>query len=332
VDILGPQFGVNGKEKITVRNCLLHNAGFYPDPDPFYSTPQFGCPNTKNDHPAEDFSCQAQIYKSQMNESLQHSIGSVYEYSDLSFMTLMHVVGTLAKQYNYVRPTDLISSCAQGGPQEDQCYYEAYVRLHVIAPLGLNDTQFLPPQSKWARCAPTLNDTTYHHSVVQGFVEDPNTYADGGISGHAGLFSSATDVFAFMEQIMFSAYDDQYLNRTTYELFIKEYNHSQSSRALGWNTNDPNVYDEGWNQSCGSLSPLTFMHTGYTGPIICGDPERQLIVILLTNRVYPTDANIKIRRVRQLFGNAVQQIYDSHFATKHPHSPSQLIHQPPIKT
>jgi len=314
-DILGSDFAVNGKYNITVRNCLLHNSGFPSDPFPGYAETPFGCPNTKDFHPAEDFSCQAQIHKSQMNQSLLNPIGAVYLYSDLNFMTLMHVVGSLAMKYNYITPKDLIPGCDQGGPQADQCYYEAYVRKYVIEPLGVNDTQFLPHQSLWSRCAPTLNDTTYRHSVVQGMVEDPNTYADGGISGHAGLYSTGLDVFAFMQKLMYSTENDSYLNSTTYQYFIKEYNHTQSSRALGWNTNDPNVFDEGWNQSCGSLSPTTFMHTGYTGQMICGDPVRELFVVLLTNRIYPYDEDWKIKIVRQQFSTAVQKVYDANFVT-----------------
>eukprot|EP01092_Planopodium_desertum_P015796 TRINITY_DN852_c0_g3_i1.p1 TRINITY_DN852_c0_g3~~TRINITY_DN852_c0_g3_i1.p1 ORF type:complete len:132 (-),score=5.66 TRINITY_DN852_c0_g3_i1:529-924(-) len=95
------------------------------------------------------------------------------------------------------------------------------------------------------------------------------------------------------------------LNSTTTTFFTTEYNHSQSSRALGWNTNDPTVFDQGWNNSCGNLSAQTFMHLGFTGTEMCADPVNKIITILLTNRVYPNDSNTKIQLVRQLFNQAV---------------------------
>lgn len=152
----------------------------------------------------------------------------------------------------------------------EQCYYEAYVRKFVIGQAGLKHSTFLPHVSVWPDCAPTENDTTYLQRVIQGQVSDGNAYAMGGIAGHAGLFSTAPDALTIMQKWLFAGPSDAFLNATTSQLWIREYNNSQSSRALGWNTNDPTVDDEGWNQSCGVMfSPRTFMHTGYTGTQVC---------------------------------------------------------------
>jgi len=310
--ILGPKFAQNGKAGISVLNCLLHNAGFPPDPNPNYWDPTFGCPETKKVHPLENFSCQEKIYQAVLAQTLINPIGSVYIYSDLSFITLMYVVGSLAKSLNYVTRADLIPGCDQGGSGALQCYFEAYVRKHVFDKLKLKDTSYLPPRSEWQFAAPTENDTTYLHRVIQGQVSDGNAYALGGIAGHAGLFSNAIDLFQIMQLWLFAKADEKvFLNKTTTQYFMKEYNHSQSSRAIGWNTNDPTVFDYGWDLSCGSLSARTFMHLGYTGTELCADPTRNLITILLTNRVYPSAANTKIGNVRRLFNTAVQKIFDS---------------------
>lgn len=98
---------------------------------------------------------------------------------------------------------------------------------------------------------------------MQGQVSDGNAYALGGIAGHAGLFSNVRDLSVLMHGWMWATPNDSWLNSTTASLWIKEYNHSQSSRALGWNTNDPNAPDQGWGLSCGRLSSKTFMHLGY---------------------------------------------------------------------
>jgi len=308
---LGPTFTVNGKAGIAIINLLLHNAGFPPDPTPNYWDPKFGCPQTNTSQPQENWSCLSEIHASLLNQSLINPIGAVYIYSDLSYMTLCFVVGYIARVNNFVTPADLIAFCPYQSVGGDICYFEAYVRKYVFQPLGMNSTSYLPPVEKWPNCAPTENDTTYLNRVIQGQVSDGNAFAIGGIFGHAGVFSTAPDFFTLMHRILFATPNDSYINTTTAALFIKEYNHSQSSRALGWNTNDPTVFDEGWNNSCGALANTTFMHLGYTGTQSCGDPVRKIITIFLTNRVYPSAANYKIERVRQLFNNAVASIIDS---------------------
>ncbi len=87
-------------------------------------------------------------------------------------------------------------------------------------------------------------------------------------------------------------------------LFSTEFNHSQSSRALGWNTNDPGAPDYGWNLSCGGLSARTFMHTGYSGTEVCIDPVSRMFTVLLTNRVYPNDPKVSIAAARREFNTA----------------------------
>jgi len=146
--------------------------------------------------------------------------------------------------------------------------------------------------------------------VIQGTVSDGNAFAMGGIAGHAGIFSNVDDLYVLMNRYMFASPDDPILNSTTTDFFTKEYNHSQSSRALGWNTNDPTVFDYGWGLLCGNMSANTFMHVGYTGTELCGDKDRGLITILLTNRVYPTDENMLIENVRRKWNSKVVEIYD----------------------
>jgi len=127
------------------------------------------------------------------------------------------------------------------------------------------------------------------------------------------FFSNVDDLYNLLKLYLFAEPNSPFLNTTTVDFFIKEYNHSQSSRALGWNTNDHTVSDQGTSQGCGSLSPKTYMHTGYTGTLICVDPDRELIVLLLTNRVYPQPTNdnqTKIIRTRRLWTTAVQVAYD----------------------
>lgn len=220
--ILGNAFMNGGKENITVLNCLLHNAGFAPDPVPWYWDPTFGCPNTAHESPEEDFSClDPLIYSSFLTETLVTPPGEAYVYSDLSFITLQMVVGTLVLQ-NKLVPDGSMAQClalqnsARSAedtptPQERVCAFEAFVRTEVFhrpADTGsstagaaeqawMPSTGYLPAQALWPHCAPTLNDTgagSYTHKRLQGQVADGDCYAMGGIAGHAGVFSTAPDV------------------------------------------------------------------------------------------------------------------------------------------
>jgi len=315
-DILGSQFNVYGKTNITILNLLLHNSGFYSDPNPFWNTPSFGCPQTSHYNPLENFDCSEKIYASLLSQKLQHNIGTTYLYSDLNFMTLMYVLGDIVEKKGHVSTEDLREDCKRSALDapglRKQCFFEAYVRKFILEPVGMDKSGFgYLNKEDWSECAPAENDTVFFHDTYQGQVSDGNAFAMGGISGHAGFFSTTSDLYKLLQKILFATPSDQFLNKTTVDLFIKEYNHSQSSRALGWNTNDPTVNDMGWNQSCGSLSPTTFMHIGYTGTMMCVDPERRVIMLLLTNRVYPTDKNNKDGKVRREFGTAVQIAYDA---------------------
>ena len=102
--------------------------------------------------------------------------------------------------------------------------------------------------------------------VIQGQVSDQNAYAMGGIAGHAGLFSTAHDLFALLHALLFASPTDLFLNNATVHLFTTVYNNSQSSRALGWDTNN---YQSSDYLGCGNLSSASWTHTGYTGTEVC---------------------------------------------------------------
>jgi CubicO group peptidase (beta-lactamase class C family) len=122
-----------------------------------------------------------------------------------------------------------------------------------------------------------------------------------GVAGHAGLFSNAGDIAKLMSVLLNKGkYNDvQFIKQSTVELFTKRYS-VESTRALGWDTKS----DSG---SCTGkyFSKNSYGHTGYTGTSIWADPNRNLFVVFLTNRVYPTRENTKIHNVRPQLHNAV---------------------------
>jgi CubicO group peptidase (beta-lactamase class C family) len=163
-------------------------------------------------------------------------------------------------------------------------------------------TMFKPAEFLWDNIAPTEYDSVLRKRLVRGEVHDENAFALGGVSGHAGLFSTATDLSVFMQMIMNGGTYGmkRYVRPETVRLFTTKQD-AHSTRALGWDTKTMNGYS-----SAGTLfGPGTFGHTGFTGTSVWADPERKIFVILLTNRVHPTRENGKIQQVRPAVADAV---------------------------
>ncbi len=166
---------------------------------------------------------------------------------------------------------------------------DTLLEARVFSPLGMRDTRFLPPATLRARIAPTENDP-WRGRVLRGEVHDENAAAMGGVSGHAGLFSTAADLVKFAQLLLQGG--EGLVRPETIALFTRVQNQSFSSRALGWDT--PSA-----GSSAGTkLSPSAFGHTGFTGTSIWIDPAQDLFIILLTNRVHPSRNNELIREVR----------------------------------
>ncbi len=179
---------------------------------------------------------------------------------------------------------------------------DAFVHERVFEPLGMADTLFRPGAGILARVAPTEHDA-WRGRMVRGEVHDENAFALGGVAPHAGLFSNAGDLARFARMIQNGGVLEhrRIVSRPTVESFTRRAGIvPDSTRALGWDTKSA----EG--SSAGTLfSADSFGHTGFTGTSIWLDPQRDLFVILLTNRVHPTRENKMIRRVRPAVADAV---------------------------
>lgn len=174
---------------------------------------------------------------------------------------------------------------------------DQYVLNHVFRPLGMNETMYRPPASLKARIAPTEIDPI-RGGKVWGVVHDERAYYLGGVSAHAGIFSSAHDLARFARMYLNNGTLDgvRIIKPETIELFTMR---QVQDRALGWQKRD------GSNSAGHLMSERAFGHTGFTGTSIWIDPTRDLFVILLSNRVNPTRANTKIGRVRVALADAV---------------------------
>jgi CubicO group peptidase (beta-lactamase class C family) len=178
---------------------------------------------------------------------------------------------------------------------------DAFVDEHEFKPLGMRDSHFLPSADLLPRIAPT-EVVAFRGGLLRGVVHDENAWALGGVSGNAGLFSSARDL-ALFSQMMLNGGDlngVRILKPATIARWTARQDRS-SSRALGWDTPDR-------HSSAGHyFSPRSFGHTGFTGTSIWVDPEKQLYLVLLTNRVNPTRKNEKQIPLRRAVADAVQR-------------------------
>ncbi len=174
---------------------------------------------------------------------------------------------------------------------------DQYVLNHVFRPLGMNETMYRPPSSLKPRIAPTEIDPV-RGGKVWGVVHDERAYYLGGVSAHAGIFSSAYDLARFARMYLNNGTLDgtRIIRPETIELFTTR---QVQDRALGWQKPD------GSNSAGHLMSERAFGHTGFTGTSIWIDPARDVFVILLSNRVNPTRANNKIGRVRVALADAV---------------------------
>ena len=171
----------------------------------------------------------------------------------------------------------------------------------VFTPLGMSSTMFNPDSTTfWVRVAPTEIDSV-RGGLVQGKVHDENANAMGGVSGHAGLFSSLNDLTVFAQMLLNGGVYNGV--RIVKPETLARWTAPQSrtaSRALGWDT-------PAKGSSSGSyFSARSFGHTGFTGTSMWMDPERGLFVILLTNRVNPTRDNNRHVPLRRAVADAAQ--------------------------
>ena len=194
-----------------------------------------------------------------LDAPLECKPGQCYIYSDLGAITLGMMVERVT---------------GQG--------LDVFLHERVFAPLGMVNTFFKPADSLKSRVAPTEVSPPRGYPL-QGEVHDENAYALGGVAGHAGLFSTASDLSIFAQMILEGGeYKGvRIVSDSTIKLFTTR---AAGSRALGWA-----MADGQWG-SGRFMSEGSFGHVGYTGTSLWIDPDREMFVVLLTNRVHAARA------------------------------------------
>ncbi len=217
-----------------------------------------------------------------------------YLYSDLGFILLRYLIE---------RQTDTA--------------FSQYVETNFYRPLGAWHTMFCPLHSfPKDQIAPTEDDTYFRHQQIQGYVHDYAAAMLGGVSGHAGLFSTANDLGIIYQMILQKGYyaDRKYIKGTTIKLFTTKPFPRTNHRALGFDCTD----GEKEHIYAPSASDESFGHTGFTGCMVWVDPKYDFVFVFLSNRIYPSIKNYQIyhlhvrRRVHEAFYQAIKKVQNNY--------------------
>jgi len=248
-----PGFERYGKADITVRHLMTHMSGLRPDVDL-----------------GDAWNGSEVAINIAIEEIPTSSPGERFVYSDINYFLLGDIVRRVSGQ-----PLD------------------RFAHDRIFAPLGMNDTTFLPPANLRARIAPTENCTPLGwpcegpgSSMLRGVVHDPTARRMGGVAGHAGLFSTAADLAIFCRMLLDGgAYHG---TRIMSPLTVAKMTTPGTSpsdrnvRGLGWDI------DSAYSSNRGELLPVgSFGHTGFTGTSLWVDPVTGIFVVFLSNRVHP---------------------------------------------
>jgi beta-N-acetylhexosaminidase len=277
------------KEQITIRDLLMHQAGlvaYLPfwektrnesglKPEFFVATPSsdFPFPVAEGIFARQDIrdSVMHWIVKTPLINRREADGRYAYVYSDFGLIILGQIAEKLLNQ-----PLD------------------AFLQQNFYEPLGMKSTGFNPLKRGISQyqIAPTENDRVFRDRDLRGTVQDQNAALQGGVSGHAGLFSSALDLAKIGQMnLQRGSYGQQrFLSSETLALFTKD-QAGRNHRGLGWDRR-PNDGESTYISE--RASAQAFGHSGYTGTMLWMDPQHDLVIVMLSNRVHPSAQNNKI--------------------------------------
>lgn len=269
-------------EELTLRHLLSHCAGLPPWQPYYLEMEASGLLGNRERRLAQEW-----IVRRIAQEKLLFQPGARSQYSDLGFLLLGAVVERV-----------------------DGRSLDVFCQEEVFRPLGLKAMGFFPIGARaqgptitpgcWNTLLPlnvaATENCPWRKKVLCGEVHDENAYALGGVAGHAGLFSTAEDVYS-LASVLLSAYNrgkgDLFRPAVIRSFFTRQLDIPGSTWALGWDTPSPENSSAGRYFSANSVG-----HLGYTGTSLWMDLERSLIVILLTNRIHSSRDNDRLKVFR----------------------------------
>lgn len=289
------------KENLLIEKILLHQAGLVAY-IPFYKEilDSSGTPSTKlfaaNLHDSFNIRVANNLYmRNDWRDTLYQRIlksklgvTDKYIYSDNDFIFLGKVVQAVS-----------------GLPLDE------YVKKEFYTPLGLTSAGFKPREHlPLNRIAPSEMEKQFRQQLIRGDVHDPGAAMFGGVSGHAGLFSSAYDIAVIMQMLMNGGEFNgkRFLRKETIDLFTA-YHSSISRRGYGFDKPEKDNLTRPEPYPTLSVSPQTFGHTGFTGTCTWADPVNKLVYVFLSNRVTPNGGDNTLLLKMNVRTNIQEAIY-----------------------
>lgn len=280
-------FGSQGKESITIRHLLTHSSGLA-STQPFYKEIEEANCSGRMGIMASRGAVQL-VNNALSHTKLEYPVGSATKYSDLGFL----VLGAAIEAINGSKHLDRLAQENIFTPLKLQS--TGYIDLSRIRKrdLGIRNEVIAPT----AQCP-------WRGRVLCGEVHDDNAWAMGGVAGHAGVFSTARDVHLFASELI-----NCYHNRGSLvspevlrQFWQRDGSVPNSTWALGWDTPSKQGSSSGQHFSANSVG-----HLGFTGCSLWIDPEREIDVILLSNRIHPSIDNQAIRDFRPVIHDLVME-------------------------
>lgn len=241
-----PAFAANGKSDITMLNLLTHTSGLPPDPKPRLC-----------EYPTREQQWEA-VYAVEPATPPNQA----FLYSDMNMMTLGKVIETVTG-----RSLDRV------------------IARSITEPLQMAETMYNPPASLKPRIAAEEYQPWTGRGIVWGTVHDENAYCVGGVSGHAGIFSTASDIAVLAQTLLNGGQykGTRILEERSVRTLFTDYNGAFPTHAHGLG------FELDQRRYMGALSsPVTAGHTGFAGTSIVIDPIAHSFIVLLTNRVHPS--------------------------------------------
>ncbi|MCX2477114.1 serine hydrolase [Pedobacter sp. MC2016-05] len=290
-----PKARTTPMNNIQVREVMLHQAGFIPY-IPFHNYVKTGDYSVDSSAAfptkvADGYYIKKDFFKNFMWPKMLNSpikTRGQYVYSDISMYVMKDIVEHISEE------------------PLNQYTYENFYK-----PLGMQTAGFLP-RNRFGRdqIIPTEQDTYFRRTLLVGYVHDQGAALAGGVSGHAGLFSSANDLAIIYQMLLNRGTygGTQYFKPETVDMFTSKQS-NVSRRGLGFDRWDP---DSTKHYPSNLASPQTYGHTGYTGTCVWVDPSRGLVYVFLSNRVSPSVSdklgNLRIRgRIQDVINKAIDE-------------------------
>ena len=211
-----------------------------------------------------------------------------YRYSDLPYYILKQYI-----EKHYDKPLDEL------------------VQDHFYKSLGANYTTYNPSEKfSNKHIVPSENDDYYRFQTVQGYVHDMGAAMQGGVGGHAGIFSNANDIAKIMQLFLQKGFygGKRYFKSETLDKFNTCYFcESDNRRGIGFDK--PQLGDVG--PTCGCVSMTSFGHSGFTGTYAWADPETEIVYVFMANRTYPTSMGKNMLLRENIRTNIQEVIYEA---------------------